>query len=59
VRTTVVEVGDLLSVQGALGVEKQVRRLPGVERVATVIRAGMISERSGRVRGVGRRIACH
>lgn len=31
-RTAVVDVGDLLSVQSALGVEKQ-RRLPGVERV--------------------------
>ena len=39
-RTAVVDVGDLLSVQSALGVEKQVRRLPGVERVEVNVVAG-------------------
>ena len=39
-RTAVVEVGDLLSVQSAMGVEKQVRRLPGIERVEVNVVSG-------------------
>lgn len=39
-KTAVVEVGDLLSVQSALGVEKQVKRLPGVERLEVNVVAG-------------------
>lgn len=39
-KTVVVDVGDLLSVQSALGVEKQVIRLPGVERAEVNVVSG-------------------